>query len=749
MRRFVLRLMAVLFAAAIAAGGYLFLDAWKSLDMKKLESPDVTTFVYDGSGERVTGVHGGVNRTPVALSALPDHVKNAFLAAEDLRFYRHRGVDVYRVLGALMADIRSMSLSQGASTITQQLIKLTQLSPEKTLTRKVREAAMALRLETQLSKDEILEAYLNLVYFGAGAYGVEAAAQTYFQISAADLTADQAALLAGVLKSPSRYAPHLHPDNALSRRNAVLGSMREGGLISEAEYSEAVRRPLALHMSAPAFAQWYVDAALDEAAEKLAISRDELCSGGYHIHTALDRDMQKRAEALFSDSGLFPPDAPDGTPVQGALAAVDPATGGVTALLGGREYLARGFHRATRMRRQPGSAFKPISVYAAAVDAFGYVPADTITDGERDYGQGYTPRNASGEYHGQVTLRQALSSSMNAAAVELISVTGPQAAGEYAQRLGIPIKETDFGLSMALGALTTGATPLEMASAYAALANGGMALRPHIVTRVLDREGRAVYTALETKKRAMKPESAYLITSMLLSAVSSGTARALSDLPFPVAAKTGTVGMEDGRNRDAWTCAYTPRVALAVWMGFDQPDSGHALPASVTGGAEPARLARSLLAGETAAGDFPMPPSVIPAELDKTALGGLHKALLAGEHTPEDARVTEYFTRMRLPNETSTLWDAPLHPDDARLTGDGLSFTAKSDLDEYLILKDGTEAAVLRGRAGETLTFPVSDPTAEYAVAARNRLLFQCGVDRRSDPVIVSRETSRLWFLFP
>ena len=723
-------------------------NAWQRLDLEKLENASLTTFVYDRNGQQVSGVHSVENRVPVDLSQLPPHVIDAFLAAEDLRFYRHIGVDFYRIFGALAADLRSGGFSQGASTITQQLVKLTQLSPEKTLKRKLREAIMALRLETLLTKDQILERYLDLVYFGAGAYGIEAAARTYFRVPAAQLSRSQAALLAGLLKSPARYAPHLNPENALARRNAVLLSMKDAGQIPETDYAAAISEPIELNMDEGHTGGWYMDAALDEAAQALSMDRDALLTGGYHIFTAMDAGLQSRAESLFADSGLFPANAADGTSAQAALAAVDPATGGVLALIGGREYLARGFHRAVRMRRQPGSAFKPISVYAAAMDAFGYVPSDFISDQEKDYGQGYIPRNASGVYHGEVTLREALSNSMNAAAVELISVIGPEAAAEYAAALGIPISKTDYGLSMALGALTDGVTPLEMASAYAALANGGLAVTPHIVAQILDAQGNTVYEASAPLSRVLRAESAFLITSMLRTAASAGTAKVLSDLPFPVAAKTGTVGMEAGSTGDAWTVAYTPGLSVAVWMGFDQPDTAHSMPASVTGGAEPARLARALLAGRTDAGEFPMPASVVEVTLDKTALNGLHTALLAAENTPADARITEYFPLSRVPTSVSAIWEPPQTPADAVLEGEAIRFTALSAQDEYVILRDGQEAAVLRGQPGEVLTYADVNPGEVYQVCARNRELYMCGVDKRSEPADISREKWPFWLLF-
>jgi len=747
MRRMWFCLAGILALLALALLGAFCANAWKDLDVNKMESATLTTFVYDRNGQLVSGVHAGQNREHVNLEELPEHVYQAFLAAEDTRFYRHKGVDPYRIAGAIWANIRSGSLAQGASTITQQLIKLTQLTPEKTFSRKIREAVMALRLETQWSKDQILESYLNLVYFGAGAYGVQTAARTYFQKDAAQLSIPEAATLAAILKSPSRYAPHLHPENAQVRRDLVLSSMAEEGYIDQAQYETARKTPIELNMLSLDHESWYVDAALDEACRILSLSRDELLCGGYRIDTAMDHAMQQEAEALFADASNFPANASDGQLTQAALIAVDPESGGVLALMGGREYLARGFNRATQMRRQPGSALKPVSVYAAAVDAFGYLPTSPILDAEKDYGNGYIPRNASGEYHGSVLLRQALSSSMNAAAVELISVTGVDAAADYARQLGIPVSQEDQVLALALGSLTDGATPMEMACAYAALGNGGYAISPHMVTRIEDSSGAILYEAQPQRRRAMRSESARLITSMLETAASTGTARALSALPFPVAGKTGTVGMEDGQNRDAWTVAYTPKVSVAVWMGFDMPDEEHAMAASISGGSFPARLAAQWLCASpgTDGGDFSIPDTLMAVSLDKTALDAHQLPLLASEYTPDDAMTVEYFPTDRAPTQISSLWVPPRAVLDARILENTLLFTAMSPDEEYVILQDGQEAAVLQGVYGQQLMLEGLLPGCVYEIYARNILLHQAGTEIRSPSVLLENDGS----LFP
>ncbi|NLG26015.1 MAG: penicillin-binding protein 1A, partial [Clostridiales bacterium] len=451
-RRWTIALGAAL-ALAIALFFALDVGSWQRLDLNKLDEVYTTTILYDDQGDEYAVLYNTVNRVPVPFSEIPKNVVNAFLAAEDKRFYTHWGVDPRRIAGALLSNIKSGEYSEGASTITQQLIKLTHLTSVKTLPRKANEALLALQLERRLSKDQILEKYLNLVSLGKGAYGVEAASRVYFGKSTGQLTLAEGAPLAAIVKAPSNYAPHLHPDNALRRRNFILGEMADDGYITADQAAAAQKEPIQLARAESETGYgWYVDNVLEDARRALNLGADEVLSGGYRIYTSLNRDMQKSADALFAQGARFPNPAADGTPAQAALAAIDPSNGEIQCLVGGREYATkRGLNRATQMKRQPGSAFKPISVYAAAIDQLHMGPTDFVNDAQRDFGGGYSPQNASGTYHGQVTLRQALARSMNAAAVDLITKTGVSSARRYAANAGVALDARDDNLSLALG----------------------------------------------------------------------------------------------------------------------------------------------------------------------------------------------------------------------------------------------------------------------------------------------------------
>ncbi len=723
----------------------LDLPHWQKLDLSKITDMPGTTTVFAANGEAVGALHGGENRVWVPLSEIPTDVQNAFIAAEDLRFYRHNGVDLYRLFGALWQDIRTFSYAQGASTITQQLIKLTHLTQTKTLSRKAQEIALALQLERKLEKERILEAYLNAVYFGHGAYGVEAAANAYFDKPASELTLAEGALLAGVIKSPSNYAPHLHPDKAVARRNTILDTMYENGFITESQRAQARGEALNLAMrDDDTHFAWYMDAVLAEASEALGLTADEVISGGYRVYTGLDAAMQGVVESLFADAGNFPAGADDGTPVQAALVALDTGSGEISAVVGGRSYdVRRGLNRATQMLRQPGSAFKPVSTYAAAVDAFGYVPSSIVDDTPRTFTGGYAPGNAGGASYGRVTLRQALSRSLNIATVSLAEEIGTPALRNYAQRFGLPLPPEDANLSLALGSLTYGVSPTQLGAAYCALANGGKRVSGHTIRSIEDNEGRLVYEAEVKGARAVSPETAYMLTDMLKTAAGSGSARALSACGVPVAGKTGTVAENGGGTRDIWTVAYTPDIAVSVWMGYDSPDEAHRLPSDQGGSGYPARLCAAFLkdvSSELDGTDFARPAGVRTALLDALALENDQQALLSTEKTPAEYTVRELFRAGALPTAFSENWVSPKPvPDFRLLTATGempvLAFTVQESTAEYAILRtvngESAELAALSGALGEEIRF-VDDTLdlsqrAEYTLLPRNALLHAQG----------------------
>ncbi|WP_448383807.1 transglycosylase domain-containing protein, partial [Desulfosoma sp.] len=514
-------------------------------------------------------------RILINLEDVPDHLTKAVVAIEDRRFFEHRGIDGWGIARALWADLMAGRIVQGGSTITQQLVKNYFLEPERTLKRKLLEAAMAVVLEARYSKEDILEMYLNEIYLGQwrsmAIHGIGEAARFYFGRNVEDLSLGESAVLAGMIQAPNRYSPYKNPDLCRERRNVVLQRMRDLQFITAQAYEKALSEPIrtAPRPMAGTMAPYYVD--LVRAQLEALYSKETLASEGLVIYTAYHPEIAWEAEKAVKE-GLAELEArnprlraEEPTEVlQAALVVVHPKTGALTALVGGRDYALSTFNRALQAHRQPGSAFKPF-VYLSALDRL--TPLSRIDDVPKVYkadGSVWTPRNYDGHYRGTVTVREALTYSLNAATVNMAAQIGFESVVETARRLGFRSRLDPFP-SLALGAFEV--TPLEMAGAYAALANEGQ--RPELMTirKVVTPKG----TVLEQRHMEMTtvttPAKAFLITHMLQNVVEEGTARGLSSLgiTFPCAGKTGTTS----DYRDSWFVGYTSDLLALVWVGFD------------------------------------------------------------------------------------------------------------------------------------------------------------------------------------
>lgn len=651
---------------AVTAAAVLFLlcgavktlgmDRWVDFDVYRITGCDRTSIIYDGQSDVVTRLHGVQDRTWVSVSELQPSTVYAFISAEDARFFEHEGVDVIRIAGAVVADIKAGSYVQGASTISQQLIKLSHLTSEKTISRKAEEAALAYEMERQYSKEDILEMYLNYVYFGGGYYGIEAAAEGYFGVHASDLTLDQSAMLAGILKSPSGYAPHINYAASINRRNNILRLMRDYGYITDDEKKQAsARRPTILHDKNEEYSGYYTDAVTKSAAALMGITVDELIRGGYSIYSAMDSDIQHYCEEMFKNGELFP--AEDS---EAAIVVLEPSTGMVVAMVGGRSYTGGiSFNRATDIRRQPGSVIKPVIAYAPAFEYLNYTAADMILDEETTFAD-YTPSNYGNKYYGWVTVREAVTKSLNVPAVKTLSAVGVHRAKDFAKRCGIEFDDKDDSLALALGGFTYGVSPLQIAGAYSCFASGGIYNTPTLIKKITDRNGLTVYEYRQDSRRVMSEANAYILTSMLKSVVTEGTGHRLNTLDIPIAGKTGTVGLANG-NRDAWMAGYTPEYTAVVWQGYDSDRLG-LLPSSATGGTYPALMLYELfnhIYPDGRSGDFEKPESVKQYSIDAKTLKKQHKAVLANAMTPQSSRVTEYFTEETAPEDVSGYWAVP------------------------------------------------------------------------------------------
>lgn len=720
----------LLFCAAF----YVFFDVsdWQKLDISRLSALAQTSSMYDMNGELMSELRGSENRIIVSLDEIPLHTRQAFIAAEDLRFYDHRGIDVYRILGALRSNLKSGSLAEGASTITQQLAKLTHLSAEKTIRRKLEEINLAFQIEKVYNKDEILAMYLNTVYFGRGAYGIQAAAQAYFGVDAEDLTLNQSASLAAIIKAPSIYAPHISPSNNRSRRQYILSVMAENGFISQEEKQAALDESIWVlaQEAEKQLYSWYIDEALRESAELLGLSADEVIQGGFKIYTAYDARLQTIADEVYADSSFFPAAASDGTPIQSAMAVVDTNNGAVLAMIGGRDYtVRRGLNRATQMRRQPGSALKPLAVYGPALE-LGYTTASVLLDEKTSFG-GYTPRNAGDRYYGLVTMRTAIRNSLNTTAVRLLEEIGLDASIQYLNKMGIPTRNSDRNLSLALGSMTYGVTPVELAAAYVPYANGGIYHQPYCVERIETVDGSNVYERKDSGKQVLSAQNAFLMTSLLQSVVSSGTGTRMLAANTPIAGKTGTVSMTGG-NRDIWMTAYTPEISVAVWMGYDQTDAKHKISNGITGGRNTASLAAAFFKkayADREKPDFSQPDGLVWLTLDKRALTSRGSIMLASDKTPKEYRLSEVFAASNRPYAVSDIWQAPDAPSSFYVAHNAsgypeLHFKASSDA-RYRIQRDSVGESVILtemiASSGQALSF--LDSTAQAGILYTYRII--------------------------
>lgn len=719
----------------VLAGAYTAFDVanWQPLDVGRISAAPQTGVMLDNAGALMTKIQGAENRVVIPLETIPLQTRQAFLAAEDMRFYDHPGVDVVRLFGALAANIREGSYAQGGSTITMQLIRQSHLSTQKTIARKLEEMWLALQLERELSKDEILSMYLNYIYFGSGAYGIQAAAQTYFGVDVKDLSLAQAAALAASIKAPSYYSPNSPKANA-NRRSYILGTMLTHGMITQEEHDAAQAEAVAVVKQEPvALAHgWFVDAVLDEAEQLLGMNSDQVLTGGFVIETTLSREHQQVLEEQFSKD-VFPANAEDGTKVQAAAACVNTQTGEVLAIVGGRSYeVRRGFNRATRLRRQPGSALKPLVVYAPAIDRFGYTPASVLKDEPTNF-NGYKPRNAGYNYYGNVSIRSAVSSSLNVAAVALLDQIGVQAGRDYLQKVGIPLDDRDANLSLALGSMTYGVSPVELAAAYAPFGNGGMFRKAHFIRKITDPAGRVLYQHRDEGTRVLKSTSAYLMTSVMQSVTASGTGAKLSAAGTPVAGKTGTVNMTGGGNRDIWMAAYNSEISCAFWMGFDAPDAKHKLQNWVSGGDYTAAMARNyfkdLYQNRSDKPQFVRPEGIVAREIDKQAIKWKGEAMLAVDLTPKNYRYTEYFADGTQPTRKSDIWTPPRSLNSFSIThsSDGFPLLRLQPADTalYRVQRDTYgESFVLTelyGGQGETLYY--TDTTAKPGIIYTYRVI--------------------------
>lgn len=609
---------------------------------------DATTTLVTTEGDMVGQLYQE-NRTLIGLDDIPEYVIDAYIAVEDRRFYQHGGIDYQSIFRAVYRDIMTGSKVEGGSTITQQLAKNLFLTNDKTWLRKTKEVMAAIYLERHYSKDEILELYLNKIYFGSGVYGIETASQKFFSKPAKELTLEEGALLAGLAKAPNGYSPINHPDKSIERRNTVLKVMEKQEKITTDELQEAEAKPLSIEVSKQEERPWvdsYVDLVMKEAAEKYNLTVADLQSGGYRIVVNMDKNAQQAVYTRFQDDNYFPGNTEG---VEGAFIMKEPKTGEIKVAIGGRDYHLGELNR-LNVNRQPGSTFKPIAVYGPALMTGDYKPYSLLPDRQVD-SETYGVKNANQEYDNIVSLYSALVKSKNTSSTWMLDQIGIDYSKEYLEKMGMDIP--DDGLAIALGGLDEGVTPFNMVDAYSAFANNGTIVESSTINEIYNSDDQRIDQEDRQTTDVFSSQVAWDMTEMLSYTAKYGTASA-GDYAGNLAGKTGTTQhpLVDGENKDAWFVGYTPNMVTAMWMGYDTSDKDHYL----TGGsAYPTRLTKDILTelkGNLALGDdFKRPENVqalpdpiqLPVISDvqgKVGLGG--NSLMKGELTwtgSDDERV--------------------------------------------------------------------------------------------------------------
>ena len=544
---------------------YGFSSLFAPPNMDETLIPDAASQFYDINGNVIYTTLSEERRIPVTIDKIPKHVQQAFIAIEDNRFYEHSGID-YRGTARALVSTLSGSEVQGGSTITQQLAKNAFLTQERSIVRKIKEAFIAKELEHKYTKDEILTMYLNQIYFGQGAYGIESASMYYFGKHVQNLDVAEAATLAAIPKSPNYYNPFENPKESKSRQELVIDQMVKYGFISADSATKAKAKKLVYstsHKQKNNPRGYFFDMISQKVIAE--VGADALYKGGLKIYTTLDMDMQIAAEKAMHHLPSYYTDGNKLTQPQMALAAVDPKTGYVKAMIGGRGQDK--FNRATLAVRQPGSAFKPF-VYLTAMQN-GFTPASIIEDKEEEFAKGWKPQNSDMQWHGKVSLRTALKRSFNVPTIKLAREVGVDKIVANVEKMGISTlvdsgAYSDVNLAMALGGLSKGVNPLEMASAYGVFATNGLYSKPIALLKIVDRDGKVLYQAKTQAKRVVDAASAYLTTNMLQDVLVSGTAGGMG-IGRPAAGKTGTTDTYI----DAWFVGYTPDLSTAVWVGDD------------------------------------------------------------------------------------------------------------------------------------------------------------------------------------
>lgn len=639
MFRKILKISGIVLAALILVMFFVVLGFWISTSDYKLEDEklklnyEMTAF-YDDAGNTIERNASEAFK----ISELKKETLNAFIAVEDRKFYEHKGVNFKRILGAALKNVATFSFQEGGSTISQQLIKNTHLSNEKTFRRKFAELRLTRELEKRYTKDQILELYLNSIYFGKCGYGIANAAKGFYGKTPEKLTLAESASLAGVIKSPSIYSPYLHYDKFLARRNLVLKLMLEQEMIGKSEYDRAVSETPSICDKPQQNANLaYLNGALDECASVLNIPDSQINNRNLRIYTYLNANQQKLLESVSKSriqSAMYCANTDD------SIVILDNERAAVTALYSTNYFAAE-------RKRQPASAIKPLLVYGPALEN-GLIEPATLLEDKKESIAGFTPSNYHDKYYGTVSARFALANSLNVPAVRLLNDLSVDRAMRYLEKNGMTVDDGSRHLASALGGFTEGMTLLELCNGYRTLASEGVYCKTRFIRKIENAEGKVLYDAERAhangrdERRVFSEQTSFLLNDMLADCVKNGTAKNLRTLPIPLCAKTGTNGNEKG-NRDAYTISYNRAYTVGCWIGADTPFDN-----SITGSTLPCLAARDVWAELSKKADasdwgFTPPAGVTRQSIDGETLKKDRRFELADENAPEGSVITDYF----------------------------------------------------------------------------------------------------------
>jgi len=628
-----------------------------SFDKNLLLSANSKIEIYNNNEKLIK--NNSLNKV-IDINEIPEYVKNAFISIEDKTFYKHKGLNYKRIIKSMINNLKSGYFKEGGSTISQQLIKNTHLNSEKTFDRKIKEIILTKKLENNFSKDDILETYLNVIYFGNNSYGLENASIGYFNKSAKDLTLNEACTLAGLIKAPTKYSPILNYENSFKRKNLVLSQMYKDGHISKEVYEENINKDIILKLSEKSVKNIFEQAVINEAQEVTKLSEQDLKMLGVKIYTYLDEKVQNEVINIVNNESFYHKNK-FGNTADSAVVVIDNETGGINAFYGKCDY------DLTKLKRQPGSTIKPVLVYSPALEK-GIICPDSLILDEKINFDGYSPNNVGNVFHGYVTVTEAIEQSLNIPAVKTMKEVGIDNCKDFVKKVNLDLSKEGDNFALALGGFKYGTNLIKLTNTFLPFSQKGEFTNAKFIKEIIGINGQTLYKNNSLKTKAMSEETAYLMNKMLIKGVENGTSKRLNSLPFKVAGKTGTVGIKNTNlNTDVYSVAYTKNKTCGVWLGNTTNKTEFNLEGSNNGGTYCTSMLKEVLIAshkDINIKEFDKTPNGIETvNIDETILETEHKLALAGENTPpvykKQIEIIKKFNKLKV----STAYSNPKAPE--------------------------------------------------------------------------------------